>query len=99
MSGIIISSIFNKTFNYNNRTNLVMEDNESSEKNDNLINEELNNDINAMPPERDVRDTQPTISVNYRIIKNNGSTQIKDRDENTGYSNLQDDWYDDNSDW
>ena len=76
-----------------------MDDNESSEKNNNLINEELNKDTNVMPPERDVRDTQPTISVNYRIIKNNGSTEIKDREENTEYSRYQDDWYDDNPDW
>ena len=99
ISGIIISSILNKTLDYNIGNNLVMDDNESSEKNNNLINEELNKDTNVMPPERDVRDTQPTISVNYRIIKNNGSTEIKDREENTEYSRYQDDWYDDNPDW
>ena len=30
-----------------------------------------------MPPERDLRDTQPTISVNYRVIKNKAENETK----------------------
>ena len=29
-----------------------------------------------MPPQRDVRDTQPTISVNYRVVKNKENTYL-----------------------
>ena len=52
-----------------------------------------------MPPQRDIRDTQPTISVNYRVIKNtdeNNSTRSKN------YSNSQDkkdDWNFDDNEW
>ena len=99
ISGIIISSIFNKTLNSNVRTVLIKDDNETSEKKDYSINEGFNNDSSSMPPERDVRDTQPTISVNYRVIKNNGSSEIKDREESSDYYRLEEDWYDDNPEW
>ena len=52
-----------------------------------------------MPPQRDIRDAQPTISVNYRVIKNNSDKNIN-RDQN--YSNIQngaDDWDNGNDDW
>ena len=52
-----------------------------------------------MPPQRDIRDSQPTISVNYRVVKN--SEDIKPRkDQNySGSSDKEDDWYDGNVDW
>ena len=52
-----------------------------------------------MPPQRDIRDAQPTISVNYRVIKNNSDKNINS-DQN--YSNIQngaDDWDNGNDDW
>ena len=52
-----------------------------------------------MPPERDIRDTQPTISVNYRVVKNTEERNSK-RDQN--YSNRgdnTDDWAGEDNDW
>ena len=30
-----------------------------------------------MPPQRDIRDAQPTISVNYRVVKNMEDNNFK----------------------
>ena len=52
-----------------------------------------------MPPQRNIRDTQPTISVNYRVVKNIEENNLK-RDQN--YSNSpdnKDDWDNDDNDW
>ena len=51
-----------------------------------------------MPPQRDIRETQPTISVNYRVVKNmNDNTSKKELD----YSNPdnKDDWDNADNDW
>jgi len=52
-----------------------------------------------MPPQRDIRETQPTISVNYRVIKNATENNFK-KDEN--YANRidnEDDWEKNENDW
>ena len=52
-----------------------------------------------MPPERDVRDAQPTISVNYRVIKNSATNNFK-KDQNYSIKTEdQDDWDSDDNDW
>tara|TARA_Y100001978_G_scaffold170574_1_gene159965 strand:- start:238 stop:714 length:477 start_codon:yes stop_codon:yes gene_type:complete len=63
------------------------------------INEEQE-EVNERPPQRDIRDSQPTISVNYRVIKKNNE-EFKDIDnvygenENKNY----DDWDELDSNW
>ena len=47
---------------------------------------------NEIPPERDLRDTQPTISVNYRIIKENSENEIPFSNETSKRREYQDDW-------
>ena len=49
-----------------------------------------------MPPQRDIRETQPTISVNYRVVKNMNDNNIK-KDRNYSKPDNNDDW-EDNSD-
>ena len=52
-----------------------------------------------IPPQRDIRDAQPTISVNYRVVKNTEENYIK-RDQNySNSSNNNDDWDNDDNDW
>ena len=52
-----------------------------------------------MPPQRDIRDTQPTISVNYRVVKNTEENDFE-RDQNYSISkDNNDDWENDNKDW
>ena len=63
-------------------------------------NTEINESINDRPPERDIRDSQPTISVNYRVIKQN-NTEFNDVDEgfmDNKYQNY-DDWEESESNW
>ena len=62
-------------------------------------NTEINESINDRPPERDIRDSQPTISVNYRVIKQN--TEVNDNDKgyiDNKYKNY-DDWEEIESNW
>ena len=68
-SGLMVSTLLvnakNSTSNYKSDVN-----DEKELRLDPQIREE-NNELNIeMPPQRDIRDAQPTISVNYRVIKN-----------------------------
>ena len=56
-------------------------------------NTNINEFIKDKPPERDIRESQPTISVNYRVIKKNNK-EVNDVDE--GYT---DDKYQNYDDW
>ena len=64
-----------------------------------LQNEEEDMESNIeMPPQRDIRDTQPTISVNYRVVKNIDNNFKKEQN----YSNSSDydeGWDNKDSEW
>ena len=51
-----------------------------------------------MPPQRDIRETQPTISVNYRVVKNMNDNNLK-KDRNYSNSDNKDDWENPDNDW
>ena len=100
-SGILLSSFLTMAIN-KETLNLPLKD--DYQKDENNINnksfdEELRNLEEEMPPQRDIRDPQPTISVNYRVLKNNGYRDI-DYDENM-MEDLKDndDWINENNDW
>jgi len=52
-----------------------------------------------MPPQRDIRDTQPTISVNYRVVKNTDNNNLKKEQSYSNGPNNEDDWVNDDNDW
>ena len=93
--GLIISTLLNTTV-----TSFKKNTFENIEENDETLNN--NEDIKSnieMPPQRDIRETQPTISVNYRVIKNTEENNLR-RDQN--YSNSPDhgdDWDNNDNDW
>ena len=94
-SGLIISTLLNTSVNSfkKNTFENIEEDYEPFNSN-----EEIKPNI-EMPPQRDIRDAQPTISVNYRVIKNTENNNFKS-DKN--YSNSiddEDDWNNDENDW
>ena len=64
------------------------------------INQEENIMLNMeMPPQRNIRDTQPTISVNYRVVKNIEENNLK-RDQNYSKNpDNKDDWDNVENDW
>ena len=96
-SGLVISNLLNTTIISNSfRKNAVenVEDNFSSQNNDEVMASNL-----EMPPQRDIRETQPTISVNYRVVKNMDDNNFK---KERNYSNnpvSKDDWDNGDDDW
>ena len=100
ISGLLVSSILNKTLNINVKAYPKNEEDEKIDpENDYSINSDENNSSYEIPPERDLRDTQPTISVNYRIIRDNDENELKDRYPSSQNTQYQDDWNDHNSEW
>ena len=100
ISGLLISNILNKTLHNHERITPESEKNDQSTfDNEDLKNKDDNNESYEIPPERDLRDSQPTISVNYRIIKDNGENNFKDRNQTPTKPIYQDDWNNNNSEW
>ena len=87
-SGLFISTLLNTSI-----TSFKKNTPENIEENYETLNsnEDMKSNI-EMPPERDIRDAQPTISVNYRVIRNTEKNNFK---SNQNYSNS----FDDNDDW
>ena len=99
VSGLVISSILNQTQSNNlipyiHRKETV----ESDENNESIINEN-SFDSAEIPPQRDIRDTQPTISVNYRVIKKNRENNFKDNNEISRDSDSNDEWGSNEAEW
>ena len=94
-SGLFISALLNTTFTSFKKNNFEeIDENYEPINND----EDLKSNI-EMPPQRDIRDTQPTISENYRVVKNTEENNLK-RDKNySNISNSYDDWDNDDNDW
>jgi len=96
-SGLIVSTLLNTTItstNFRKKTFENVEDDFVSENNE----EDMESNV-EMPPQRDIRETQPTISVNYRVVKNMDDNNLK-KDRN--YSNNpdnKDDWDNGDNDW
>ena len=54
------------------------------------------------PPERNIKESQPTISVNYRVIGNNKDDQIninKDSNLKNRGNKIYEDWEEEDNDW
>ena len=96
-SGLFISTLLNTTItstNFRKNTFENVEDDFESQNNE----EDMESNV-EMPPQRDIRDAQPTISVNYRVVKNTEENNFK-RDQNySNSSNNTDDWDNDDKDW
>ena len=96
-SGLFISTFLNITINSNSfRKNTFenVEDDFASHNNE----EDMESNV-EMPPQRDIRETQPTISVNYRVVKNmNDNNFKKDRNYSNNPDN-KDDWDNSDDDW
>ena len=95
-SGLFVSTLLNititstsfrkKTFE-NVEDDFVYHDNE----------EDMDPNV-EMPPQRDIRETQPTISVNYRVVKNMNDNNLK-KDQNYSNQDNKDDWDNADNDW
>ena len=94
-SGLLISTLLTTTIS-SYKKNVIENIEENYEP---LNNEEDMKSNSEMPPQRDIRDAQPTISVNYRVVKNTEENNLK-RDQNYSTSpDNEDDWDKDDNDW
>ena len=102
ISGILTSSLLDKTMIFDLKSSLKNEkENKTNAEKINSFDSVDNEEAYDIPPERDLRDTQPTISVNYRVIKDKGDNSISDKKRTSKNSEYKDDWDWDNndSDW
>ena len=95
-SGLFISTLLNSTItstSFRKKTFENVEDDFESQNNE----EDMEPNI-EMPPQRDIRETQPTISVNYRVVKNINDNNLK-KDQSYSNQNTIDDWDNTDNDW
>ena len=100
VSGLFISSLLNKTICNDIKNKTIFEsDDKRIDDNDYSVKREENDEQFDIAPERDLREPQPTISVNYRVIKNNGENELKDRNQKINNSQYDDDWNNNEPEW
>ena len=95
-SGLFVSTLLNTTItstSVRKKTFENVEDDFVSINNE----EEIEQNV-EIPPQRDIRETQPTISVNYRVVKNMNENNIK-KDLNYSNPDDKDDWDNADNDW
>ena len=93
-SGLFISTLINTSFtSFKKNTLENVEDDFVSNNNE----EEMEPNV-EMPPQRDIRETQPTISVNYRVVKNMNDNNLK-KDQSYSNQDIKDDWDNADNDW
>ncbi len=94
-SGLLISTLLNKTITYNKKNNYEnIEENFEPKDNEEYMKSNI-----EMPPQRDIRDSQPTISVNYRVVKNMEENNLRSDNNSSSNPNKEDDWDIDDNDW
>ena len=95
-SGLFVSTLLNTTM-----TSTIFRNNISENVEDDFVPQNNEEDIGPgveMPPQRDVRETHPTISVNYRVVKNTNDNNFK-KDLNYSNTDNKDDWDNADNDW
>ena len=95
-SGLFVSTLLNTTItntNFIKKTFENVEDDFVSQNNE----EDMEQNV-EIPPQRDIRETQPTISVNYRVVKNMNDNNFK-KDQSYSNQDIKDDWDSSDNDW
>ena len=95
-SGLFLSTLLSTTItstSFGKNTFENVKDDFGSQNNE----EDLETNV-EMPPQRDIRETQPTISVNYRVVKNIDDNNSK-KDLNNSNQETLDDWDNSDNDW
>ena len=94
-SGLFVSTLLNTTITSTSFRKKTFENVEDDFVSNNE--EEMEPNV-EMPPQRDIRETQPTISVNYRVVKNMNDNNFK-KDNNYSNQDIKDDWDSTDNDW
>ena len=95
-SGLFVSTLLNTTLTSTSSRTKTFENVEDDFVSNN--NEEEMEPNVEMPPQRDIRETQPTISVNYRVVKNMNDNNFK-KDQSYSNQDIKDDWDNADNDW
>ena len=93
-SGLFVSTLLNTSFNYKKNSFENIEENYEPLDNEEDIKSNL-----EMPPQRDIRDAQPTISVNYRVVKNTEENNMQRDKKISNNTDKIDDWDNEDNDW
>ncbi len=96
-SGLFVSTLLNTTITSTSFRKKTFENVE-----DDFVSEDDEEDMESnveMPPQRDIRETQPTISVNYRVVKNMDDNNLKKDRNYLNNPNNKDDWDNADNDW
>ena len=94
-SGLFISAFLNTTI-----TEYKKNTSENADENYEPLNDEEDMKSNVkMPPQRDIRDSQPTISVNYRVVQNGEDNYSKSDQNLSDKPDYKNDWINDDNDW
>ena len=96
LSGLFVSTLLNTTISSNSFRKKAIDNTEDDFVSPN--NEAEMEPNSEMPPQRDIREAQPTISVNYRVVKNMNDNNFK-KDLNYSNSDNKDDWDNTDNDW
>ena len=94
-SGLFVSTLLNTTITSTSFRKKTFENVEDDFVSNN--DEEMEPNV-EMPPQRDIRETQPTISVNYRVVKNMNDNNLK-KDQSYSNQDIKDDWDNADNDW
>ena len=102
--GNLITISFISGLTFGSILNLISKNNLQESLKDNSINEEdttdeinINNELQSdRPPERDIRESQPTISVNYRFVDQDNNSYTSQKN-NKKFNNKDDDWLNDDN--
>ena len=94
-SGLFISAFLNTTITGYKKNTF-----ENAEENYEPLNdvEDMKSKV-KMPPQRDIRDSQPTISVNYRVVQNGEENYSKSDRNLSDNPESKNDWINDDNDW
>jgi uncharacterized membrane protein YciS (DUF1049 family) len=94
-SGLFISAVLNTTITGYKKNTF-----ENAEENYEPLNDEEDMKSNVkMPPQRDIRDSQPTISVNYRVVQNGEENYSKSDQNFSDNPESKNDWVNEDNDW
>jgi len=96
ISGLFVSTLLNTTITSTSFRKKTFE-NQVDDFVFNNNEEEMEPNV-EMPPQRDIRETQPTISVNYRVVKNMNDNNLK-KDQSYSNQDIKDDWDNADNDW
>ena len=94
-SGLLITTLLN--FSITSLKKNTFKNNEENFEPQNYE-EDIKSNI-EMPPQRDIRDSQPTISVNYRVVKSTEENNFKSDEYFSNNTDKSDDWDNDDNDW